>query len=162
MNSKKIKLNSGFTLIESMIAITLIIVTISGLLILVNRSLGYANLAFNRLTAANLGQEGIELVRNIRDTNWLNQKNWLTGLDDGTYQIDHTNNALMPYTDQPLLLEETLGYNYTAGDATIYYRKIEISKISNNEIRVKCTVTWSAKGGKNFDTVVEQHLLNWL
>lgn len=156
--------NAGFTLIESMIAIALIVSGITGLMTLVNRSMGFANLAFNQLTAANLAQEGVELVRNIRDNNWINRNktNWLDGLNNGTYQIDYTNNELSDYQALPLLFDETLGYNYTVGDATFYYRRIELSSNGNNELIVKSIVTWSAKGGKDFETIAEDHLFNWL
>lgn len=154
--------NSGFTLIEAMIAVTLIISGITGLLVLVNRSMGFAILASNQLIAANLAQEGIELVRNIRDNNWMNNENWLNGLEDGTYQIDYINNELSINTEQPLLFDEVVGYNYTQGDATFFYRKIELTMINANELRVKSIITWSAKGAKNFETVTEDHLFNWL
>jgi len=165
MKNKNIGKNQkGFTLIESMIAITLIVSGITGLLILVNRSMGFAGLAFNQLTAANLAQEGIELVRNIRDNNWMNKKNWLAGLEDGFYQMDYTEEKLVDLTereDQPMLFDETIGYNYTLGNASFYHRKIELTQINANELRVRSIITWSAKGGKNFETVAEDHLFNW-
>lgn len=164
--SKKIKNKNqkAFTLIESMIAITLIVSGITGLLVLVNRSIGFASLAFNQLTAANLAQEGIELTRNIRDNNWMNKKNWLTGLEDGIYQIDYTEDKLVDLAereDQPLLFDELIGYNYTQGDDSFYHRKIELTLINANELRVKSIITWSTKGGKNFETIAEDHLFNW-
>ncbi len=145
-----------------MIAIGLIVSGITGLMVLVNRSMGFADTAFNQLAAANLAQEGIELVRNIRDNNWISQKNWLTGLNNGTYQIDYKDTKLNENLEQPLLFDETTGYNYIEGNATFYYRKIELTLINANELRVKSIVTWSAKGGKNFETVIEDHLFNWL
>lgn len=149
-----------------MIAIALIVSGITGLMVLVNRSMGFANLAFNQLTAANLAQEGVELVRNIRDNNWINRNkiNWLDGLNNGTYQIDYTNNELSDYQALPLLFDETLGYNYTVGDTTFYYRKIVLETYLDKpyELSVKSIITWSAKGGKNFETIAEDHLFNWL
>jgi prepilin-type N-terminal cleavage/methylation domain-containing protein len=158
---------SGFTLIESMIAIALIVSGITGLMVLVNRSMGFANLAFNQLTAANLAQEGIELVRNIRDNNWMNNIDWLTGLSTGTYQIDYLDGKLIDLAErewQPLFFNEDVGYTYiyASGGETFYYRKIELNLIGNNELVVKSIVTWSAKGGKNFETIAEDHLFNWL
>jgi prepilin-type N-terminal cleavage/methylation domain-containing protein len=167
MNCKKTKLNKGFTLIESMIAIALIVSGITGLMVLVNRSMGFANLAFNQLTAANLAQEGIELVRNIRDNNWMNNRDWLTGLNAGIYQIDYLDGELIDLSEreeQPLFFDENNGYSYiySSDGETFYYRKIELTLISTNELSVKSIVTWSAKGGKNFETIAEDHLFNWL
>lgn len=168
MQISKIKnRNAAFTLIESMIAIALIVSGITGLMVLVNRSMGFANLAFNQLTAANLAQEGIELVRNIRDNNWMNNRGWLIGLDNGDYQIDYLDGKLIDFAErveQPLFFDEDNGYSYVyaSGGETFYYRKIVLNSIDNNELVVKSIITWSAKGGKNFETIAEDHLFNWL
>lgn len=67
----------GFTLTEVLIGImilTVAIVTATNLLV------GLVNSNQNNLTtmqAYYLAQEGIEGVRNIRDTNWLHNTNWL-------------------------------------------------------------------------------------
>lgn len=153
----------GFTLVESMIAVGIIVTSLVSILVLINRSLGFSSLAFNKLVAGNLAQEGIEIVRNIRDTNWLNQKAWDNGLDDGVYQADYSSKSLAIYTDQPLLFEENTGvFNYALGTETTYKRKIELKHISTNELRVQVTISWVGRGGGTFDTVVEDHLFNWL
>ncbi len=156
------KSQKGFTLAESVIAITLIIIGIVGVLNLVNRSAGFANIASNRLIAANLGQEGIEIVRNIRDSNWINQENWkrgLVGFCDGIFELDYIS-GLKCDTNSFLLFDEELGYNYQEGRQTIYKRKVEIAEISNAELRVKAIVSWQTRGG-DFEIVVEDHLYNW-
>jgi type II secretory pathway pseudopilin PulG len=160
MNTKK--LQKGFTLAESVIAITLIIIGIVGILNLINRSAGFANIASNRLIAANLGQEGIEIVRNIRDSNWVNQENWkdgLVGFCDGIFQLDY-NQGLKCNTNSFLLFDEELGYNHQEGKETIYKRRLEIAEITNAELRVKAIVSWQTRGG-DFEIVVEDHLYNW-
>ncbi len=161
MNYTK-KSQKGFTLAESVIAITLIIIGIVGVLNLVNRSAGFANIASNRLIAANLGQEAIEIVRNVRDSNWVNQKNWnaeLIGFCDGVFQLDY-NQGLKCDTNSFLLFDEESGYNYSEGRETIYKRKVEITEINNSELRVKAIVSWQTRGG-DFEIVVEDHLYNW-
>ncbi len=59
----------GFTLIESILAIGVLVVGILGAFILVVRSLSNIPLIQSRLIAANLAQEGIELIRQKRDSN---------------------------------------------------------------------------------------------
>lgn len=161
---KTIKKNSaGFTIIESMIAIALLLIGITGMITLINRSLGFTTNVFNKLTASNLAQEGVEIIRNIRDTNWLNNQDWDNGLVDGTYQAGYSSKTLQIFTDLPLLYDETTGlFNYDAGTETLYKRKIEIKHLSDNEIRIQTIVSWTSKGGSVFDTVVEDHLYNWL
>ena len=145
-----------------MIAIGLILVGLVGVITLINRSLGFSSLAFNKLVSSNLAQEGVEIVRNIRDTNWINHQAWDAGLPDGTYQADYSSKSLDLYTDLALLFDDTTGlYGYNAGSDTIYKRKIELNHISPEELQVKITISWIGRGGGSFDTVVEDHLFNW-
>jgi len=156
------KNQKGFTLIEAMIAIGLIVTGLTGVLVLINRAIGFNSLAFNRLVASSLAQEGVEVVRNIRDTNWLNQRPWDNGLPEGTYQVQYNSKQLSLYTDQPLLFDENTGFfNYESGSSTPYKRKIELKRISADEIRVLVTVSWIGRGGGDFNLVVEDHLFNW-
>jgi len=61
----------GFTLIETMIAVTILTIAIAGPLMTANRSIVAAQSARDQLTASYLAQEGIEHVRAIRDNNYL-------------------------------------------------------------------------------------------
>lgn len=68
--------NKGFTLLEVIIAIFLITVGITAVLLLITKTLGAMSLSFSQLKAAYLAQEGIEVIRNIRDTNWVEGNEW--------------------------------------------------------------------------------------
>ncbi|MDP2855605.1 MAG: prepilin-type N-terminal cleavage/methylation domain-containing protein [bacterium] len=157
------KNDSGFTLVESMIAVGLIVTGVVGVLTLVSRSIGFSGLAFNRLTAANLAQEGIEIVRSIRDTNWINGLAWDNGLADGDYQLDYSSKPPLPAYDpaQTLLLDDSGYFNYATGKATVYQRKITIKHMGADQIQVKATISWTGRGGGNFETIVEDRLFNW-
>ena len=61
----------GFTLVETLAAITLIMVAIVAPMGLTVQSLSVAYYARDQITASNLAQEGIEVVRAIRDGNVL-------------------------------------------------------------------------------------------
>jgi type II secretory pathway pseudopilin PulG len=76
MKFKKIKKNnfsssSGFTIIETMIAAAVISVGLIGVLTLCTISMKFGKISLNRVIAANLSQEGIEVIRSIRDDIWL-------------------------------------------------------------------------------------------
>lgn len=89
----------GFSLPEVMVSVGMlaaVIVASTSLLISTSRS---NSINANRIMAYYLAQEGIELTRNIRDSNWLQGLSWrgkiseeakLTkaGLDEGSYIID--------------------------------------------------------------------------
>jgi hypothetical protein len=58
---------SGFTLLETMVAIMLFIIALSALLALVRDSVTSATYTKNEVVATYLAQEGIDYIRNVRD-----------------------------------------------------------------------------------------------
>ncbi|MBT4850421.1 prepilin-type N-terminal cleavage/methylation domain-containing protein [Candidatus Parcubacteria bacterium] len=95
----------GFTLIE--VIITLAVFTIG---IVASFSLAIANLNsardnFDRVSATNLAREGIELIRNTRDSNWLRaDNNIICGTPPADYICNWDENlksdfVYMDYTD---------------------------------------------------------------
>ena len=41
----------------------------------------------NQFVAFHQAEEGLELTRNMRDSNWLQNRSWRAGLADGTYEV---------------------------------------------------------------------------
>ncbi|MDR2541039.1 MAG: prepilin-type N-terminal cleavage/methylation domain-containing protein [Candidatus Peribacteria bacterium] len=64
------KAQRGFTLIEVIIALTLFAFVIIGIITAVNRAYAYVQQARLNVIAMNLTREGMEMMYNIRDTNW--------------------------------------------------------------------------------------------
>src|SRR5690349_15867683 len=62
---------SGQTLIETLAAIFVLTMAIVAALSLAINILSTTNLNQNQIVATNLAREGVELIRMIRDTNWL-------------------------------------------------------------------------------------------
>lgn len=82
------KKNLGYTLIETVVAFAVLASALAGPISLVIRALYSTSYAKNKIIAVNLAQEGIELVRVIRDNNiicltevpgWKAAHNWKTG-----------------------------------------------------------------------------------
>ena len=71
----------GFTLIETLMAILVLTVAIAGPLTIASRGLNEALIAKDQTIAFYLAQDAIEFVRFQRDTNELNSRDWLYGLD---------------------------------------------------------------------------------
>ena len=61
----------GFTLIETMVAVTILTIAISGALFIANSAIIAALVSRDQLTASYLAQEGIEYVRLMRDNEYL-------------------------------------------------------------------------------------------
>ena len=76
----------GLTLMETLVAIGILSVAISGPLMLSARGLIFAKYAKDQIIAFYLAQEAVEIVRNIRDGNLKAGGNWLDGLEQC---IDH-------------------------------------------------------------------------
>ena len=83
-NNKTIKqYKRGFGLLEVVVAAGILIMVISGVAMLGKMSVKSSVISLDRVQAYNLAEEGAELVRQIRDTNWLANPNrsWSAGLD---------------------------------------------------------------------------------
>jgi len=71
MRLKSIFNSKGQTLTETIVAIGILTTGIIGGLSLAIFSLGASDVAIKQVVATNLAREGVEIVRNFRDTNWL-------------------------------------------------------------------------------------------
>ena len=81
----KIKNNiSWFSIIEVMIAIFIFAMTMASIFMVISSSINLNNLNKNSLIASNLAREWIEIVRNIRDTNYktYHKYNWLANAEN--------------------------------------------------------------------------------
>jgi type II secretory pathway pseudopilin PulG len=68
----------AFTLVETLVAISVLLLAVVAPLTMVSDSIATANVAKDQVTAQYLAQEGVEMVRLIRDSNILNGSTWLS------------------------------------------------------------------------------------
>ncbi len=146
---------------------------------LISYTISSMSYSSNKLIAAYLAQEGIELVRNIRDTNWLeNSSEDPHSWDEGLVVIcpflgpgcgiDHLSGTLsLANGNNFLRFDNTNGYNYNFGNLTKFKRKIFIDYTDNSDIStlyqilaVSVEVSWMEKGVQRKITVRE-NLYNW-
>lgn len=74
-------MNKGFTIIETLIAITILMLAIVGPLTISTKALTSAVDAKNQMIATFLAQEAMEYINNIKDNNvYNNPSDWLKGL----------------------------------------------------------------------------------
>lgn len=69
-------MKNGFTIIEVIIAILVLSIGVMGVLSAFYVIVFLSQNSVDRFIATYLAQEGIEVIRNIRDTNWLTPNNW--------------------------------------------------------------------------------------
>jgi prepilin-type N-terminal cleavage/methylation domain-containing protein len=180
---------NGFTLVETLVALSILLVAVSGPISLIGDSLHKMYFARDETLAVNLAQEGIESVRQVRDTNMLSGSPWLTNLSDGAYTADAgalvTNRgvivtggndggsgSLIPCgptcLPQPVYLDATTGlYRQQGGGArTQFTRVITISSTGLTaaeqafERRVTSDVIWKT-GGTTGTVSAQEYIFSW-
>ncbi len=155
----------GFTIIEAIVAFMVLTLALMPALILSSSSVNMALSIQNRLVAAGLAQEGIEVVRTIRDHNWflMAPLPFDTGLAPGTYLVVWNSTSLTSFQDTFLYFHDNTGlYDYNALTAieTPFKRKITIAKLSDVELKVESEITWQERG-RSRSVKVEEHLFDW-
>lgn len=168
----------GFTILETIIAIGVISLAISGAFSAVQTGLFTSSIAKEETRAYYLADEAIELIRNKRDSNFLDNLttgsgvSWVNGITGpcaigSTCYADPYNNQLVAcgagWGSCPQLLQNssTLLYGYQAGwTPTIYKREVQIEQPSATQIDISVLITWSHAGATHqFKT--KTLLTNW-
>ena len=80
----RVSYSSGQTLVELLVAMVVIMIGLTAAAGMVFSNLRTQEISSDRVIASNLAREGIELVKSIRDSNWLAGDPFNTGLYNGT------------------------------------------------------------------------------
>ena len=157
----------GFSLLETTIAIAILVAAIIGPMALSSQSIRSASVAKNTVMVSNLAQEGIELVKNIRLNNRLNGQFWTLGLTDCAFAngcfIDSKDLKVRPCSGfcEPLKFDSSLGlYNYDSGQTTEFRRIIRITSVTADEIKLRSSMNWTDKFGFH-DFTLSTSMLDW-
>jgi len=155
--------SKAFTLIETLVAVTILSIGIMASYAAITKVVSLTYLNSFRFTASRLAQEGMELVSNTRDTNWLNGNDWDDGLINciSGCEIDYNDSSFFPYMGEYLKIDSNGFYNYEDGDDSRFKRKIIITNVSADELKIKVEVTWPRLGSSPGVLEVEEHLYNW-
>lgn len=157
----------GFTILEVIAAIFVLLIGVLSAYSVTSQLISSTHLAANRLTAAYLAKEGVEIVRNIRDTNWVEPApSWNDDLGTGNYETDYNDSGLtscLPceYNNLRFLRFDTNFFNYENGDNTNFKRKINITPDGFDKLDVTVEVWWKEKGVIKGPITVKENLYNW-
>ena len=164
-NSKK-----SFSLLGVLISAQILVVAIVAIIGLMSSIIIRSRTAGNKLIAIELAQEGIEIVRNIRDKNWLanGTAGWRIGLSDGTYQVKFNPPSLIALSPVNKKIKYSSSLWYVPNEAavvgadTIFERIVTISSTAaeTDKMVVECEVMWRDRG-KNYSVKLEDWLYNW-
>ncbi len=163
----------GFTLVETLVAVSILSLSILAGFTAVQSSLRNSGLSKDQVTAFFLAQEAIEFIKNIRDENALTNlggtpTNWLNRLAEDAsdpcwfgnvcrvdpYQYAISSASAIAFCGTtvgscPVLNQSISGstiglFGYTAGwIATRFKREIQFQSISSDQVYITVTITWN-------------------
>ena len=148
-NSQSSTNKKGFSIIEVIISVFVIAVGLVSIIGLIAGSLRESINSRNQTIAANLVQEGVELVRNVRDNNWASGDpitfHYLDDSDDCI--IDYGSSLDCTGLNYPLKLGGSGYYNHSIGTLTKFSRRIKIES-SGTDKKITSVVKWD--GGSSW------------
>jgi hypothetical protein len=140
--NEKIRTNlnkqKGITLLESVFSLFIVTMTVFASFSLLQQTIAGTSLNESKLTAYYLSQAEIENIKNIRDNNLLNGREWDQGIGDITPS------------------EPIVGFNK-------FEREIEVTELNDGSedfLEIKVIISWERKG-KNYQVENVNHLYNW-
>ena len=161
----------AFTLLETLVAVAVLLMALLGPFSIAQQSLRSAYYARDQVTAFYLAQEGIEFVRAIRDQNYLSGNEWLSGFDTTCTNtpcvVDFPNftyTACPAGVCPPVRMSAAGGlYNHESGEVSPFTRQVTLTASDTNPslVIVSVTISWKSAGVSRIFTL-EERLFNWL
>ena len=175
----------GFSLVETLVAVSLLTIAITAPMALASKSLTSAYYARDQITAFYLAQEAIEAVRAVRDGQILQiaQSANATGFNifgpipqNAAFMVDARKSGseviVIPLCDGglaptygclPLQTDGNL-YGYGIGTNTAFTRAVQarlVDAANSNEIRVTVTVSWKS-GTIQRSFTISEDMYRWI
>lgn len=147
--------SGGQTLVETIVALSVLVMGLMGLIALLSRSFAISNFVSENYIATYLASEGVEVVKSMIDHNFAlgTSTPWNDGLvGNCPCEVEwNSTNLSFPPTGQNLLLDAATGlYSYQPGGAqTKFIRTIDVVLDGGdpNHLKVNSVVKWRSSGG---------------
>jgi Tfp pilus assembly protein PilV len=158
------KQRAGFTIVEIITVLFIVSVGLIGVLSLIIKNIQSQTYNKYNLIAYQLAQEGVELIREVRDTNWLNGRDFNYSLANGSYYLDYANQAPVNATSPEPLFITPEGYyihgGVGSGVDSGFRRLITVENVSNHSIKVVSSASWAIKN-RSYSYDLETILYDW-
>jgi prepilin-type N-terminal cleavage/methylation domain-containing protein len=187
--NKNFKASSGFTLLETLVAVAILMISISSAFSLAPEGLAGSRFAKNQTTATYLAQEALEIVRSNRDNKMIHSQdtadplNWLAKVSQCIDELctvnpinldmDQCSGSCPPVRTLLDTVNDSLIYGngqyFESAQNSIFTRTVTIKKVLNKtigptrddtEIKVTVRVTWK-EGVISKNTEVSEYLFDW-
>ncbi len=167
----------GFTLIETLVAISILTAAVASSMTLTTRSLSTAYYARDQVTAFHLAQEAVETVRHVRDGNILSNAlgtsvDLLAGIPSvvgAPFIVDTRDDSMeaCPAGGCPPLKTDGELYGHEDGSGwtdTRFVRSVTAEFVdgSSDEVRVSVTVSWQSGSFQARSFTISENLYRWV
>jgi prepilin-type N-terminal cleavage/methylation domain-containing protein len=143
MNKFYNKKKSGFTLVETLVGLSIFTVALIAFTGVLASGIANTNYVKQKIVAGYLAQEGVEYARNLRDNAILY-------------------NASGPQAGWDAFKTTNLSYPVNSVDFPGLTRVITMTSIAGgNEVKITSTVSWTQRSG-NYNIVFSENLFNWV
>lgn len=173
---KKVNKNRGFTLVETLIAISIFSVSVVSMMSVLGNGISDTNYAKKKIIAGYLAQEGIEYIRNMRDTyilyttvpgnSWNGFKAKLNPCNPTnecrfdtvfSHDVSVCNNP----NDCKLYVSNGSYTTNTSGTDSGFTRKIWMTTVGADEVKIYSAVSW-VQGSGPVSITFSEDLFNWV
>lgn len=152
-------------MIESVVGISMAMTALLSTLALFTKTLHYSALTDKKLVGTHLAAEGIELVKNMIDADYVQGSKMGSGFgvsDVNTFQVSYDKNNILTDKAGISLLFNEGEYTYTAGTPSGFVRDITTTRLRDTNANVyEVSVSSTVKYAGMDDIVVEDRFYNW-
>lgn len=158
-------MKKSFSIIEALLTVFILSVALFSIGALFAAQTSLSHYLMNRFVAVLLAQEALEIVRNIRDTNFVQDMDWRTNLPECTNsspcQLDYLSNSLVASsTTQPLVINSNGFYAQGLGTSTKFKRIVTFPKVESDYFDAQVEVSWE-EGGQHHSFKAKERFYNW-
>ena len=164
----------GMTLIETIVALGILIMGITASLSLMISSINFSKQAERSIVVTNLAREGLEIVRTLRDYNKTIDFNSFENLGTGNFIAHVNNDGELQLDDEgvgeeiddcvvcEIYLDNDGKYNHDSGGTDTFYRRlISISDVVVGEEKKVISKIYWVDRGREHNYELETRLTNW-
>jgi prepilin-type N-terminal cleavage/methylation domain-containing protein len=175
------KLTTGFTLVETLVAVSIFSVSVISLISFLGSSIANTNYAKNKIIATYLAQEGIEYIRNMRDTyvlypangGWNGFKTLISscvsangcGFDSSALPADSIFQCAGAPAGRCKLYLDNGNYNTNSSGVDSGFTRVILRELvgggGSEEVKIISTVSWNT-GSTVHSVSFSENLFNWV